>query len=107
MIIRKARKEDMPAVLDLIRELAHFEREPDAVEVTVQELQQDGFRDHPAFQCLVAEVDNQIQGMALIYMRYSTWKGQVLHLEDLIIKKEHRGKGLGSRLLDEVIKYAY
>ncbi|NNK86955.1 MAG: GNAT family N-acetyltransferase [Flavobacteriaceae bacterium] len=107
VVIRKADKNDMRAVLDLIRELAHFEREPDAVEVTVEELIKDGFEGHPEFQCFVAEVDNEVEGMALTYMRYSTWKGKVLHLEDLIVKEPSRGSGLGSRLLDRVVRYGY
>ncbi len=104
--IRFATTDDMPDVLDLIKELAAFEREPDAVEVTVNELQNDGFRGHPAFKCLVAEKDGQIHGMALFYDRYSTWKGKVLHLEDLIIRQAARGCGLGTKLLDAVVKYA-
>lgn len=97
----------MPAVLDLIRELAHFEREPHAVDVTLQDLVEDGFGSSPSFQCFVGEVDGAIRGMALVYPRYSTWKGKVLHLEDLIVTAEMRGKGLGNALLDRVVKYGY
>ncbi len=107
MNIRKATINDMSAVLELIRELARFEREPDAVEVTVDKLKKDGFTNPPAFECFVAEDDNQILGMAFIYMRYCTWKGKVLHLEDLIIRQEARGRGIGTRLLDEVVKYGF
>lgn len=106
-IIRKATKNDMPEVLDLINELAVFEKEPNAVEVTVEELQKDGFNNHPSFHCFVAEVNNKIKGIALVFNRYSTWKGKALHLEDLIVSKKMRGSGLGSALLDEVIKYGY
>lgn len=105
--IRTATKEDMPAVLGLIKELAVFEKEPDAVEVTIEDLQQDGFGEHPAFHCFVAEVDSKIEGIALIYNRYSTWKGKAIHLEDLIVSQAMRGSGLGTALLDEVIKYAH
>ncbi len=95
----------MPAVLDLIRELAHFEREPDAVEVSSEDLVEDGFGNSPRFQCFIGEVDGSIGGMALVYPRYSTWKGKVLHLEDLIVKEEMRGKGLGNALLERVVQY--
>jgi GNAT superfamily N-acetyltransferase len=103
--IRKATKADMEQVLNLIQELAIFEKEPDAVEVTVDDLLQNGFGNHPAFQCFVAEIDQKIEGIALVYQRFSTWKGIVLHLEDLIVSKKSRGSGLGSALLDEVVKY--
>jgi GNAT superfamily N-acetyltransferase len=103
--IRKAVVQDMPQVLDLIRELAVFEREPDAVEITISDLQNDGFGKHPAFECFVAEVDGKVEGIALVYNRYSTWKGRVLHLEDLIVSQKMRGSGLGSALLDEVVRY--
>jgi GNAT superfamily N-acetyltransferase len=103
--IRKATKTDMPQVLNLIQELAIFEKEPDAVEVTVDDLLQNGFGNHPAFQCFVAEIDDKIEGIALVYQRFSTWKGVVLHLEDLIVSQKSRGSGLGSALLDEVVKY--
>lgn len=97
----------MPEVLHLINELAIFEKEPEAVEVTVKDLQNDGFGEHPAFHCFVAEVDSKIEGIALIYNRYSTWKGKILHLEDLIVSKSMRGTGLGTALLDEVVKYGH
>jgi GNAT superfamily N-acetyltransferase len=103
--IRKAVVQDMPKVLDLITELAVFEREPDAVEITMLDLQNDGFGKHPAFECFVAEVDGKVEGIALVYNRYSTWKGRVLHLEDLIVSQKMRGSGLGSALLDEVVRY--
>lgn len=104
--IRPARVSDMPDVLRLIYELAEFEREPDAVEVTLQDLERDGFGDAPKFQCFVAERGRRIDGMALIYPRYSTWKGPAIHLEDLIVTERARGEGLGSALLTAVIRYA-
>jgi len=105
--IRFAVQNDMPQVLDLIKELALYEKALDEVEVTVKELQEDGFGASPKFTCFVAEKDTKIVGIALVYMRYSTWKGEALHLEDLIVKKSMRGTGLGTALLDEVIKYGH
>ena len=104
MIIRKATKNDMPSVLELIQELATFEKEPDAVVVTVDDLVRDGFSANPLFQCFVAEVDGEIIGMALYYYRYSTWKGKTIHLEDLIVKESKRGTGAGFALYKEIIK---
>jgi GNAT superfamily N-acetyltransferase len=105
-IIRESKKEDMPQVLELIKELATFEREPEAVVVTVEELEKEGFSERPLFKCFVAEVDSKIVGMALVYFRFSTWKGRTIHLEDLIVKENMRGSGLGSALYQEVLKYA-
>lgn len=105
--IRNAKKGDMAQVLGLIQELAVFEKEPDAVEVTVKDLEQDGFGKHPAFHCFVAEVNSRIEGIALVYHRYSTWKGKAIHLEDLIVSESMRGTGIGTALLDEVIKYGH
>jgi len=105
--IRNAKKNDMQQVLHLINELAIFEKAPEAVEVTVEDLQNDGFGTHPAFHCFVAEVDAKIEGIALIYNRYSTWKGKILHLEDLIVSQPMRGTGIGTALLDEVVKYGH
>jgi GNAT superfamily N-acetyltransferase len=104
MIIRKALKKDMPCILELIQELAIFEKEPDAVVVTVDDLVRDGFSEQPLFQCFVAEVENEIIGMALFYYRYSTWKGKTIHLEDLIVKESKRGTGAGFALYKEIIQ---
>ena len=103
-MIRKATKNDIPSVLELIQELATFEKEPDAVVVTVDDLVRDGFSENPLFQCFVAEVENEIIGMALYYYRYSTWKGKTIHLEDLIVKENKRGTGAGFALYKEIIK---
>lgn len=103
--IRKATKADMPQVLNLINELAVFEKEPNAVEVTVADLEKNGFGTHPTFQCFVAEIDKKVEGIALVYNRFSTWKGTVLHLEDLIVSQNMRGTGLGTALLDQVVTY--
>jgi len=103
--IRDATKKDMLQVLNLIKELALFEKEPNAVEINETHLQKDGFGKHPAFKCFVAEVNNNVEGIALVYQRYSTWKGVVLHLEDLVVNPKMRGFGLGTALLNEVVKY--
>ncbi|GAA0872940.1 GNAT family N-acetyltransferase [Gangjinia marincola] len=105
-IIRKATVNDVPAVLELIQQLADFEKEPGAVEVTLKELEQAGFGDSPQFTCFVAEVNNSIHGMALVYFRFSTWKGKTVHLEDLIVHKDWRRKGLGVALYKRVLEYA-
>lgn len=104
MIIRKGTPADMPSVLDLIKELAVFEKEPEAVIVTVDDLVRDGFSDNPLFHCFVAEVDNDIIGIALYYYRYSTWKGKTIHLEDLIVRENQRGTGAGFALYKEIIR---
>ncbi|MFK5972539.1 MAG: GNAT family N-acetyltransferase [Flavobacteriaceae bacterium] len=103
--IREARATDMRQVLGLINELAIFEKEAHAVEVTVDDLIRDGFGDKKLFNCFVAESDEELVGMALVYPRYSTWKGAIIHLEDLIVTDRMRGFGLGTALLNEVVKY--
>ncbi|MCO6147266.1 GNAT family N-acetyltransferase [Flavobacterium sp. NRK1] len=106
MLIRKGHIQDVPAILELIKELAVFENEPDAVVVTEKELERDGFGSAPLFKTFIAEVNNEVVGMALFYYRYSTWKGKTIHLEDLIVKEDKRGTGAGSALYKEVIKFA-
>lgn len=105
-IVRKALKNEMPQVLKLIKELAVFEKEPEAVQVTIQELEAAGFGSSALFTCFVAEIDEVIVGMALVYFRFSTWKGRTVHLEDLIVNERYRGKGIGSLLYKKVISYA-
>jgi GNAT superfamily N-acetyltransferase len=113
MNIRKGKPEDMQAVLGLIQELATFEKEPDAVLVTVDDLIRDGFGSVPLFHVFVAEIENnsadteqgkQIVGIALYYYRFSTWKGKTIHLEDLVVKDIMRGTGLGYALYSAIIK---
>jgi GNAT superfamily N-acetyltransferase len=106
MKVRNGKIEDMPAVLRLITELAIFEKEPDAVEVTVADLERDGFGINPLFKCLVAEEKDEIIGMALFYYRFSTWKGKTIHLEDLIVKQNKRGTGAGKALYNKIIEIA-
>lgn len=106
-IIRRATEKDVQAVHDLITELAVFEKEPDAVEITVQDLLNDGFSEHPKFKLFVAEENNVVIGIALFYERYSTWKGKTIHLEDLIVTKSKQKIGAGKALYTAVLKYAY
>ncbi|MCG2417426.1 GNAT family N-acetyltransferase [Aequorivita sp. F47161] len=112
MKIRKATKQDMPQVLELIKELAIFENEPDAVEINVAHLEREGFGENPLFTCFVADTasapnaKDEIVGAALVYYRFSTWKGRTLHLEDLIVKESERGKGIGEALYKQVMQFA-
>lgn len=106
-LIRGANQNDMKSVLGLIKELALFEREPNEVIITENQLIKDGFTTHPKFKCFVAEVKSKVVGIALFYPRYSTWKGPAIHLEDLIVTKKHRGKGIGFALFSKFLKYSY
>lgn len=106
-IIRESKKDDLQAVHDLITELAIFEKEPDAVEITVEDLENDGFSENPKFKLFVAEEESKIIGIALFYERYSTWKGKTIHLEDLIVTKSRQKIGAGKALYTAVLKYAY
>ncbi len=104
MNIRKGNPEDMEAVLSLIKELAVFENESNAVVITAEDLVRDGFGSAPLFHVFVAEVESKIVGIALYYYRYSTWKGKTIHLEDLVVKENMRGSGVGFALYSEIIK---
>ncbi|CAI8341648.1 MAG: GNAT family N-acetyltransferase [Schleiferiaceae bacterium] len=104
--IRKGAQEDMVAVHALIMELALYEREPNAVIISVDDLKRHGFSEQ-RFHCFVAEHKKSgIVGMALYYSRYSTWKGPTLHLEDLYVKPKFRKGGLGKELFDKVVDEA-
>jgi GNAT superfamily N-acetyltransferase len=106
MTIRVGRKEDLPRVLELIKELATFEKAPDAVINTVALMEKDGFGVKPVFGFFVAEKNNAIVGISLYYWRYSTWKGKRLYLEDLIVTESERGSGLGKLLFDRTMQLA-
>jgi GNAT superfamily N-acetyltransferase len=106
-IIRRGQAKDMQAVLGLITELAVFEKEPDAVDISVDDLVKDGFSENPKFKIFVAEQEHEIIGIALFYERYSTWKGRTIHLEDLIVTKNKQKIGAGKALYTAVLKYAY
>lgn len=107
--IRWARREDGALILQFVRELAEFEREPEAVTIREEQLRQDGF---PAaggeryFECLVAEEDGEAAGFALFFPVYSTWKGRSMHLEDLFVRPRLRGRGIGKALLTRVAAVA-
>lgn len=104
--IRFATPEDLAQILDLIKELAVFENEPEAVKISEEDLRNYGFGKSPLFKCFVAEADQNIVGMALFYSRFSTWKGETVHLEDLIVTQSMRGKSIGKALFEAVIIYA-
>ncbi|WKV12510.1 GNAT family N-acetyltransferase [Marivirga harenae] len=104
--IRKATEKDIPRTLELIQELAVYEREPEAVVVDVDELIKDGFGDNPAYGLFVAETEKEIVGIALYYFRYSTWNGKVMYLEDLVVTESERGNGYGRKLLNAILKEA-
>lgn len=106
-IIREGQKEDMKDVLRLVKELALFEKLPKEVEITEEDLIKDGFSDLPKFKSFVAEERGKIVGAALFYERYSTWKGRIIHLEDLIVTESKRKLGVGKALYKSVLKYAY
>lgn len=104
--IRTAEPADIPLMLDLIRGLAEYEREPDAVQITETQLLEDGFGSRPYFECIIAEDNDQPAGFALFFPIYSTWQGRSLYLEDLFVKPEFRGRGIGKALLVRVAAIA-
>ncbi len=105
--VRKAQKKDMPSVLALIKELASYEKAPKEVKVTVKELEKDGFGKQKVFSCFVAhDKNNKIIGIALYYIKYSTWKGKCIYLDDIIVTESMRGQGIGKLLFDAVIAVA-
>jgi GNAT superfamily N-acetyltransferase len=106
VIIRRALKEDCPRLLELVRELALYEKAPDEVTVTLEHFTDSGFGENPVWWAFVAEVDGDVKGFALYYIRYSTWKGQRMYLEDILVTESWRGKGLGKLLFDSLIEEA-
>ena len=102
--IRKAVKEDCKRILELVQELAEYERAPQEVTVTLSHFEESGFGPNPVWWAFVAEENNRIEGFALYYIRFSTWKGQRMYLEDFLVTEKMRGKGIGKLLFEELIK---
>jgi GNAT superfamily N-acetyltransferase len=102
-IIREGLKEDLPKVLELINELADYEKALEEVTITLDDLENDGFGDTSYYSFLVAEHNKTIIGLSFYFIRYSTWKGKFLYLEDFIIREEYRNQGIGSLLFEATI----
>jgi GNAT superfamily N-acetyltransferase len=106
MLIRKVVREDCPRLLELIRELAVYEKAPQEVTVTLDHFVESGFGERPVWWAFAAEDAGRIEGFALYYIRYSTWKGQRMYLEDIIVTEKMRGKGIGKLLMEKLISEA-
>jgi GNAT superfamily N-acetyltransferase len=106
ILIRRAKKSDCVRLLELIQELAVYEKAPEEVTVTLAHFEESGFGENPVWWGFVAEVSGVVVGMALYYIRYSTWKGQRMYLEDILVTEEMRGKKIGSLLFDQLIQEA-
>lgn len=106
IIIRRAVEADCPRLMELIKELAEYEKAPQEVTVTMDHFVNSGFGPHPVWWAFVAEVDGEVEGFAIYYIRYSTWKGQRMYLEDLVVTERMRGKKLGKLLFDRLIEEA-
>lgn len=102
--IRKGTQADIPQVLDLVKELALYEKAPDEVITNVEQMIEDGFGNNPAYQFLVAEENNMVLAMAVYFIKYSTWKGKGIYLDDIVVQEKHRNKGIGKKLFDVVIE---
>ena len=104
IIIRRAEKKDCPRLLELIQELADYEKAPHEVTVSLEHFEESGFGANSVWWAFVADINEEVEGFALYYIRYSTWKGQCIYLEDLLVTEKMRGKGLGKLLFEKVIE---
>jgi GNAT superfamily N-acetyltransferase len=104
--IRRAEKADCPRLLELVWELASYEGAFESATLSLDEFANDGFGEHPVWWAFVAEIEGEVQGMALYYVRFSTWNGKQLYLEDLYVSEAWRRHGVGSRLFDRLIEEA-
>jgi GNAT superfamily N-acetyltransferase len=101
--VRRAEKKDCPRMLELVYELATFERAPQEVNVTLEHFQESGFGENPVYWAFVAETGTEIVGFALYYIRYSTWKGKRMYLEDILVTEHWRGKRIGQLLFERLL----
>ena len=106
IIIRKAVKADCAGALKLIKELAVYEKQPEAVTNNIQDMEQDGFGPQPVFYMHVAELQGEIVGISIYFIKYSTWKGRGVYLDDIVVTEHMRGKQIGAKLLQEVFNFA-
>jgi GNAT superfamily N-acetyltransferase len=106
IIIRRAVTKDCPRLLELVQELAEYERAPQEVTVTLEHFEESGFGPNPVWWAFVAEENGTILGFALYYIRYSTWKGQRMYLEDILVTEEARGRGIGQLLMEQLMAEA-
>jgi GNAT superfamily N-acetyltransferase len=106
VVIRRAVKEDCVRLMELVNELALYEKAPEEVTVTLPHFVESGFGENPVWWAFVAEVEGRVEGFALYYIRYSTWKGQRMYLEDILVTEKMRGNGLGKLLFDKLIEEA-
>ena len=104
--IRRAEKKDCIRLLELIQELADYEKAPDEVTVTLSHFEESGFGANPVWWAFVAEVDGKVEGFALYYIRYSTWKGQRMYLEDILVTEKMRGQKIGKLLFERLVEEA-
>ena len=104
--IRPAMPADCPRMLELVHELAVYEKAPDEVTIPLEHFIESGFGQQPVWWAIVAEADGQVVAFALYYIRFSTWKGQKMYLEDILVTEAWRGKGIGTLLMDELIRIA-
>ncbi|MDQ6845109.1 MAG: GNAT family N-acetyltransferase, partial [Bacteroidota bacterium] len=106
VVIRKAVMEDCERMMELVHELAIFEKAPKEITVTFDHFVESGFGEKPVWWAFVAEIEGRVEGFALYYIRYSTWKGQRMYLEDFLVNEELRGLGIGKLLFDKLIEEA-
>ncbi len=104
LTIREGMKSDVPQVMELVRELAEYEKAPEQVTNTVEDMEAEFDAPNPAFRLLVAETGGQVVGIAVYFVKYSTWKGRGLYLDDIVVKESYRGKGIGSALFEELLR---
>ena len=102
--IRRGTKSDAPIILNLIKELAHYENALDKVTVSLEDLEEDGFNKNPLFWTILAEIKSEVVGMAFYYIRYSTWDGKIFYLEDFVVKESFRRLGIGTLLFEECVR---